>query len=70
MVGVDWLKEGSDEFVSSFSLSPMQVSLFPLQSWGLHRHMRLQTQTMLGSCKSNRTHARQQPTDCVCWVSV
>ena len=34
----------------------MQVSLSPLQNWGLQRNMRLQTQTMLGSCKSNCTH--------------
>lgn len=34
MVGVDWLKEGSDEFVSSFSLSPMKVTFFHCRAGG------------------------------------
>lgn len=46
-----WLKEGQDEYASSFSASPMQVSTFPFQSWRLHRNLQLQMLATSGSRK-------------------
>ena len=46
-----WLKEGQDEYASSFGASPMQVSIFPFQSWRLHRNLQLQMLATSGSRK-------------------
>lgn len=46
-----WLKEGQDEYASSFRASPMQVSTSPFQSRRSHRNLQLQMLATSGSHK-------------------